>query len=90
MTGVEWVSAPPPLPRRKVDVVAEQLRSNPGEWAVIARGDIAFMPWWGPLNTSAEFEVEWRRTNPERDRGLLFAPVNVYARYIGKPAEADQ
>lgn len=82
-SGVEWVTSPPPPAPRKVDVVAEQLRARPNEWAVIARHSTPVMPWWGPLNSSEEFEVQWRKSDPTQ-AGLIFAPVDVYARYVGE------
>ena len=83
-SAVEWVTAPPAPPVPKVDVVAAQLRARPGEWAVIDRRSTPLMPWWGPLNANKEeFEVEWRKSDPAH-AGLIFAPVDVYARYIGE------
>lgn len=87
--GIEWVDGPPAPTPRKVDVVATHLRAHPGQWAVIDRRSTPLMPWWGPLNVSDEFEVEWRKSDPQH-AGLLFAPVDVYARYVGGEVPAAE
>lgn len=81
--AVEWVGGPPPKAPAKVVVVAAMLRERPGEWAVIDRRSSVVLPWWGPLNVSEDYEVEWRKSS-SADEGLLFAPVDVYARYVGE------
>lgn len=80
--GIEWVDGPPAPVPPKVDVVAAHLKAHAGQWAVIARRSSPLFAWWMPLRNSALFEVETRKSDP-KDAGLLFAPVDVYARYAG-------
>lgn len=80
--GIEWVERPPAPAPRKVDVVAAHLRAYPGEWAVIERRSSTLLAWWMPLRNSDHFEVETRKSDPN-DTTVLFAAVDVYARYVG-------
>lgn len=77
-TEVVWKSPPPePLPRH--ERVAAELRTKPGEWALIARTEAwGFGRWWAPLTSSDEFEV---RSVPTTERAM--GPREVYARFTG-------
>lgn len=79
-----WRDPPPPKPRRDL-LVAAQLRLQPGRWALIhqVEAGLGFMPWWGPLNESPDFEIQivWKKP------GTLFGPRDIYARFVGSPEQ---
>jgi hypothetical protein len=59
-------------------VVAAFLRREPGKWAKIHTSPgLEFMPWWGPLYESDEFEVKFVSLEP----GKLFGGSDIYARF---------
>lgn len=82
MTEIQWKTPPERTPRR-VELVADQLREKPHEWALIDTDcpALALMPWWAALTTDSDFEVKRVPTSTDR----LFAPGDIYARYVGKP-----
>lgn len=83
-TELEWKNPPAPKPRR-VDEVAAQLRSRPGEWALIHSGPFQLISWWSPLVNSTGYELKHVPIN--RDQYL--GPRETYARYVGQPSRPD-
>jgi len=85
---IRWEDPPPPMTggvpatqMRPWALVAAQLRSRPGEWALIDRdGNIALGPrivkgtsWWAPKGS---FTAVTRIVDGE---------VRIYAKYVGAP-----
>lgn len=78
--------APPERKASRVARVATELRARPGEWALIHHEEgLGFMPWWGPLHESPDFETRFDR----KTQGALFGPRDIYARYVGTPPGAS-
>lgn len=85
---IRWEDPPPPrdhlaLPRRPWELIACQLRNQPGRWALVddsgnmgvaARITAGAFRWWAPAGT---FQAVRRYVEGR--------PV-VYARYVGPPA----
>lgn len=84
-TYVKWENPPaaPESARTRLHRVTAELQRRPGEWALIAAKSHTFMPWWGALADHADFEVTFRWPKGSEDR-RLFAPRDVYARYIAR------
>lgn len=79
--GIVWKAPPERKPSRVVQVAA-QLRTRPGEWALIHHEEgLGFMPWWGPLHELPDFELRFVWEKP----GVILGPRDIYARYLGTP-----
>lgn len=71
----------PPESTSKVRRVMDQLKSKPGEWAMIESetGSFEMFPWWGPIYDDKEnYEIRYHKKESR-----LLSPRDIYARYIG-------
>lgn len=76
MSDIVWQD-PPVESETPVEVVARQLRANPGRWALVASVEgIQIMPWYGPLIRDADFET---RRVVKTD--TLFGATDIYMRF---------
>lgn len=76
---IEWKNPPNPSPG-KVDIVADQLRTRPREWALIAKDTEEYVfCWWNELRNDPNFELK----NVDKGSSIIFGKRDVYARYVG-------
>lgn len=79
VTGIKW-QEPPSAPRYDWDAIAEELRSNPGEWALVAEGY--------STNNCRSMTRRGMEIRSHRLTGLHRSQqaYDIYARYMGSSA----
>jgi hypothetical protein len=86
---VEWTDPPPRVTRQMMEwqQIADELRSRPGTWALIARGKSPETSTrikngaLAPFRPAGSFEARTGARNGEKNR------VDIYARYVGDGRE---
>lgn len=79
MYDLVWMDPPPPRVGHR-QWVEDQLKANPGRWAMVAQDTNALgVGWYTPLIADSDYEV----VIPKKSSSS-FDPRDVYVRYRGK------